>query len=279
MGEQKILFTDIDGTLLNDAREIPKENKEAIDRAVSAGHYVVIATGRPLESAKTVVENLGLMMPGCYMIAYNGAIVYDCGKDKILKKESLSYEYVSYLMQRAEEKGLYFHTYNGVKIVTKQDSEELAAYRNHTKLDCQIVDDIVEALEEEPQKVMLIHLTDKEKLEEFQRENMEWQKGKCISFFSMDSYLEYAPENATKGLGMEFLCDYLGIPMDNTIAAGDERNDIPMLETAHIGVAMKNAKDEVKACADYITQRTNNEAGIAEVIEKFLFSGGLFYGG
>ena len=76
---------------------------------------------------------------------------------------------------------------------------------------------------------------------------------------------------------MKFLCDYLGIPMENTIAAGDERNDIPMLETAHIGVAMKNAKDEVKACADYITQRTNNEAGIAEVIEKFLFSGGLFY--
>ena len=101
MGEQKILFTDIDGTLLNDAREIPKENKEAIDRAVAAGHYVVIATGRPLESAKTVVENLGLMMPGCYMIAYNGAIIYDCGKDKILKKESLPYEYVSYLMQRA----------------------------------------------------------------------------------------------------------------------------------------------------------------------------------
>ena len=127
-------------------------------------------------------------------------------------------------------------------------------------------------LDEEPQKAMLIHLTDKSKLEQFQRDNMEWQKGKCISLFSMDTYLEYCPPGATKAAGVDFLCEYLKVPLKNTVAAGDERNDIPMLQEAHIGVAMKNAKDEVKACADYVTQHTNNESGIAEVIEKFLLS-------
>ena len=101
---------------------------------------------------------------------------------------------------------------------------------------------------------------------------MEWQKGKCISLFSMDTYLEYCPPGATKAAGVDFLCEYLKVPLKNTVAAGDERNDIPMLQEAHIGVAMKNAKDEVKACADYVTQHTNNESGIAEVIEKFLLS-------
>ena len=103
-------------------------------------------------------------------------------------------------------------------------------------------------------------------------DNMEWQKGKCISLFSMDTYLEYCPPGATKAAGVDFICEYLDVPLKNTVAAGDERNDIPMLQEAHIGVAMKNAKEEVKACADYVTQRTNNEAGIAEVIEKFLLS-------
>ena len=75
--ETKILFADIDGTLLNDQKEIPKENMTAIQKALDLGHYVVVATGRPLDSAKAVAKDLGLMMQGCYLIAYNGAIVYD----------------------------------------------------------------------------------------------------------------------------------------------------------------------------------------------------------
>ena len=84
--ETKILFADIDGTLLNDQKEIPKENMTAIQKALDLGHYVVVATGGPLDSAKAVAKDLGLMMRGCYLIAYNGAIVYDCGNEKVLKK-------------------------------------------------------------------------------------------------------------------------------------------------------------------------------------------------
>lgn len=270
MSGKKILFADIDGTLLNDNREIPKENKDAIDRAVSQGHSVVIATGRPLDSGKKIVEELGLTMPGCYMIAYNGAVIYDCGNEKVLEKKFVPYPYVRELFERAKKAGLYVQTYNKTQIVTTQDCPELQHYRQHTKLTYQIVEDVMSVLEEEPQKVMLIHLTDKKQLEQFQRENMEWQEGKCHSFFSMDTYLEYCPLDSTKASGVRYLCEYLGVPIENTVAAGDERNDIPMLQAAYIGAAMKNAKDEVKAAADYVTQRTNNESGIAEIIEKFI---------
>ena len=67
--ETKILFADIDGTLLNDQKEIPKENMTAIQKALDCGHYVVVATGRPLDSAKAVAKDLGLLTPGCYPIA------------------------------------------------------------------------------------------------------------------------------------------------------------------------------------------------------------------
>ena len=104
--ETKILFADIDGTLLNDQKEIPKENMTAIQKALDCGHYVVVATGRPLDSAKAVAKDLGLMMPGCYLIAYNGAIVYDCGNEKVLKKESLPLAYVKELFERAKKAGI-----------------------------------------------------------------------------------------------------------------------------------------------------------------------------
>ena len=63
--ETKILFADIDGTLLNDQKEIPKENMTAIQKALDLGHYVVVATGRPLDSAKAVAKDLGLMSKNC----------------------------------------------------------------------------------------------------------------------------------------------------------------------------------------------------------------------
>lgn len=108
-------------------------------------------------------------MPGCYLIAYNGAIVYDCGNEKVLKKESLPLAYVKELFERAKKAGLYIQTYKGNQIITTQDSPELEAYRNHTKLPYQVVEDVFAVLDEEPQKAMLIHLTDKSKLEQFQK--------------------------------------------------------------------------------------------------------------
>lgn len=270
MEEKKILFTDIDGTLINDKKEVPKENMEAIKKALAAGHYVVIATGRPLVSGIMIAEKTELNMPGCYLIAYNGAVVYDFGKNKMIEEKTLSYDLVLELFRRAEQAGIYIQTYYKEQVVARCKTEELEAYCKHAKMDYLISDDIMEVLKEEPKKAMLIDFKEKEKLRRFRSENMDWQEGKCNSFFSTDSYLEYAPLGATKATGIHYLCEFLNIPLENTIAAGDERNDIPMIQEAHIGVAMQNAKAEIKEVADYVTKRTNNEGGIAEIIEKFM---------
>ena len=89
--ETKILFADIDGTLLNDQKEIPKENMTAIQKALDLATMWLWQPERPLDSAKAVAKDLGLMMQGCYLIAYNGAIVYDCGNEKVLKRISSSF--------------------------------------------------------------------------------------------------------------------------------------------------------------------------------------------
>ena len=128
----------------------------------------------------------------------------------------------------------------------------------------------VEIATEETNKVLLIELDDKKKLERFQKENLSWSEDKLSSFFSCDEYLEYCPLDTTKGSAISYLCNFLNIPIKNTIAVGDERNDISMLEAAQLGVAVKNAKEEVKSAAELVTENDNNHDAIAEIIEKYM---------
>ena len=93
-------------------------------------------------------------------------------------------------------------------------------------------------------------------------------------FFSCDQYLEFLPEGINKGSGVRFICSHLGVPLENTLAAGDAENDITMLQAVHTPCVMKNADPEMFSYASYITERDNNHSGIAEIIEKFILQEG-----
>lgn len=266
----KILFVDLDATLLCDDKSITEENKHAICRMLKEGHYITLATGRPVENGRIVVRELGLTMPGCYLIAFNGSILYDCSADRILLKRSIPIDVVEELFERAERAGIYVQTYNSTDIIATRHSKELEYYRKKSHLSYKISKNVMDVLEEEPQKVLLIALDHKDRLIKFQRDNMAWERGKCNSFFSCREYLEYCPVNTSKGTGVEYLRKILNMPPDSTVAVGDEQNDISMINAAHIGIAMKNGIPELKAEADYVTENDNNHSAIAEVIEKFI---------
>lgn len=270
MSERKILFTDLDGTLLSDDKTISEKNKEAVKAALKAGHYVTVATGRAVESARHVVRKLGLTLPGCYVIAYNGAVIYDSASDRILTEKKVPMQYVQHLIEKADEAGIYIQAYSNREVLTREHTKELDYYCRRTGMPYKLVPNLLDALIEETNKVLLIELNDKGKLERFQKENMNWSKDKLMSFFSCDEYLEYCPVDTTKGSAISYLCNFLNIPIKNTFAVGDERNDISMLEAAYLGIAMKNAKEEVKSAADAITENDNNHDAIAEIIEKYI---------
>lgn len=90
------------------------------------------------------------------------------------------------------------------------------------------------------------------------------------AFFSCEQCLEIIPRGLSKGNALVQLAQRLGIPIENTVAAGDAANDLSMLRATGIGVAMCNGTDEAKAAADAVTCRDNNHDGIAEIIEKYL---------
>lgn len=267
---KKILFTDLDGTLLRDDKTISEKNRLAIKQMLDAGHYVVVTTGRPVKSGLEVVKQLGLTIPGCYMIAFNGAVVYDCETDSVLIEKTMNIGDVEYLFQEADKYGLHVQTYTKGYLLAQKERAELEYYVKMTGMPYRIAENVLDALDTEPNKVLLCSLDEKNKLIQFQNEHKEWEKERCKSFFSCAEYLEYCPKDVDKGSGIRFLTDFLKVDPKNTYGVGDEQNDIPMLREAGVGIAVKNAGEEVKQAANYITENSNNEDAIAEIIEKIL---------
>lgn len=268
----KILFSDLDGTLLKDNKTVSEKNKAAINKLIEEGNYFAICTGRPVASGRRVAKELGLNTPGCYMICFNGGVVYDCAADRVLKEYSLLLNDVYRLFEAAEKEGLHIHTYNDTDILSLKHTKELDYYRFKSNMTYKIISNLVDGIDKAPQKCLLCNLDSQEKLLKFQADNMEWTKQNMNCFFSCQEYLEYVPKGIDKGSSIEYLCDFLNIPLENSVAVGDERNDISMIQAAHVGVAMKNSHEDVFAFADYVTEHDNNHDAIAEVIEKFILN-------
>lgn len=266
---KKIFFIDLDGTLMTDDKKISRKNREALRRAVDEGNYIALATGRAIASARNIARDLGLTRPGCYLVAYNGATIYDFSADCVLSSKKLPIEYAEYLYNEAHAAGIYIQTYSDTQVLAQARTKELLYYIERTKMPYRIEKDMWSMLNEEPPKMLLLDLNGKDRLEQFRNAHLDWEKGKCISFFSCPQYLEYCPEGATKGFGVQFLRKFLNIPHENTVAIGDQENDIAMIQAAYTGVAMQNAEQRVKDCADYVSVNDNNHDGVAEIIERF----------
>ena len=270
---QKMIFLDLDGTLLDDQKNLPKENREAINAALSMGHKVIVCTGRPLSSAIKLLPVFGLDKPGCFCITFNGGLIYDAGEKKSIYQKTLPLDQVKYVFDKAYEYGgIHIQTYTEEGFICERDTKESQYYEKMTKTDRKVVKDIFEELKgQEPCKMLAIAYDfDRKHIEGFRESLMDYAKGKMDVCFSCYEYLEFMPEGINKGNAIRWMSEYLNIPMEHTIAVGDAENDITMIKTAAVGAVMKNADDEIKQYGNYITEKDNNEGGVAEVIKKFM---------
>lgn len=267
----KLLFLDLDGTLLNDEKEISPVDMAAIDKMIAAGHKVIINTGRPLYSVMILAEKFGFLREGFYISAFNGGLIYDPVSDEKLKYDTLPTDVVRYMFDEAYKMGLHVHTYIDDHVVSEKDTKELEFYTKRIKMPPLVVDDFVSATKGIQPKIIVISLDGKERLIAYREAVKDYAEEMGLySTFSDVRLLEYANPLANKGEAIRFMCKHLGVDIKDTVAAGDEENDLPMIEAAGTGVCMKNGVDGLKAVADYITKHTNNEGGIAEIIDKFI---------
>lgn len=270
--ETKILFLDLDGTLLNDEKKITAGNRLALEKALSAGHRVVIATGRPLRSAIAKSEELGLTAPGCFVIAYNGGVVYDVHEKKIVFEKSIDAADACAIARLVDSHNVHVQTYDHDAVIVnpKWDDAALARYCAMIALGKRVEPDFPERLSHNPPKVLAVSYTDHEALETVAADIRREFSSEVDCFFSCKELLEVVPKGMNKGEAVRAMCARLGVPIENSVAVGDAENDLAMIQSSAVGVCMANGSERVKAVADYITLRDNNHDGIAEVVEKFL---------
>lgn len=268
----RILFSDLDGTLLDDAKNVSSRDLSSINEMIKAGHRFVIATGRPVFSAKLVARKLNLYRDGIYLCASNGGIIYDCGKEEIIHADFLAMDTVDILFRAAQKAGLHVQTYTDDHVVALRETDELKQYCKRIMMPYKILERIPEDLPTRPPKIIVICAKEGSRaiLEEFEKNNQAAVSGLTESVFSNDFLLEYLPVGVSKGNAAKIMCDLLGIPAANAVAAGDEANDIPMLTAAGVGCVVANATALAKSHADYVCANSNNESAVSEIIEKFI---------
>lgn len=268
----KILFTDIDGTLLNDKKEIPDVNRKAIEQLIEEGHKIVLTTGRALSGTVGQAEKLGLTFDGCYIIAFNGAEIYDSYRKETLYKCRIPMDTAARIFAICEEQKVHVQTYDDKYVLAKENNAYLERYCREIVCESKIDTELPYSLVEEPSKLLLLSYDDHDKLYEMQRLILEAEGDMVDAFFSSKGLLEVVLKGTNKGAAIKRLCHILNIPLEHSVGAGDGNNDIPLLETAYVGAAMKNAVDVVKEAADYVTEHDNNEGGLAEIIERFILN-------
>ena len=266
---KNILFTDMDGTLLLSDCTVSENMKNAMDKAVAAGHGIVLTSGRPLGSILERVVKLGFNYPKSYIISFGGALIYDCEAKKSIRSIRVQPDAIRKITDLCAKYGIHVQGYSDTEIVGTAEDEELEYYMTRVKIPFVKVSNIADYLTEGSYKLQIIDLKDHEKLEALKKEIAVAVPDGVDLFFSSPRYLEVLPKGVSKGEAVTYLASYLSMPMSRVFAAGDEDNDISMLQAAGHGVAMANAAEQIQAAADIVTTLDNNHDGLLEIFDTY----------
>lgn len=265
MSRTKILFTDMDGTLLRDDATISDYTRDTISRMTAAGHKFVLSSGRSLDNMIETKDKLGLNMPGMYISATNGTLIYECDTDKIIFESRLDMQDVKNIWPVAISENMHIQTYSDHDLIVPVHDEETDYYL--IKCKHPVIETLTpwEVLDKPPVKMLCIDLSDHDRIDAFGRKIAAMYPHLTVCF-SSTKYLEIFSAKAGKGNSLIWLCNYLGIPVENSYAAGDEFNDVSMIQAAGTGLAMCNGNPEIFQFADKIIKNDNNSDGLSQYI-------------
>ncbi len=273
MSNTKILAVDLDDTLFTTDKSICQENIDALNQMLDEGHVLAIDTGRPAHVVAKLLGNYPVFSrENVYFLTFQGSCGYDAFNKKDLFGTYLDNDGAIKLLTDMVESGVSGVAFEAGQIFAFRDDENVSGYGMFAKEKVEIIDSPTDLIGHNLIKIMGINFKDHKMLHDFEDKYLEETNRYFNSMFSNVAFLEYVSKDASKGGGLLKLADYLAIPESNTVACGDERNDISMIKMAQVGCAVSNAREELKAQADYITIADNNNGAVAEVIHKFILN-------
>lgn len=267
MIDYQILALDLDGTLTNSQKQITPLTREALIRIQEAGIKVVLASGRPTTGVLPLARELQLQRFGSYILSFNGGRITDCRSGQTVYNRLLPKDVAKPLFELIKDAPVDIVGYSSRGILSGLQTNE------YTKLESTInglpvihVDNFPASVEQENNKFLITGNPDD--IAMVKKRLIPYFHGLLNIYCSDPFFLEIMPQNIDKAHSLCKLLSSIGLTTEQMVCCGDGCNDITMLETAGLGVAMANAQTAVKEAADYITL-SNDEDGVLHVIENF----------
>ncbi|MFC7370098.1 Cof-type HAD-IIB family hydrolase [Fictibacillus iocasae] len=282
----KLIAIDMDGTLVNKQLKVTKENAQAIREAKNKGHLVVIATGRSYDEARFALSDAELHLP---LICVNGAEIRSDDWE-ILTSVPIPHIQYEQIARTLNNEDIYYELYTNKGTYTANrerayevmkdivltsnpeatdDDVQKAALRRIKLGLVNVVSSYSELLQEEGVEVYKLLAFDGNHDKLTRAANHLTEMDELAVSSSSKNNLEITNAEAQKGVALEKFAQMHDICMKDTMAIGDNFNDVSMLERAGTPVAMGNAEEEVKKIAKYVT-KSNEESGVAHAIRNFL---------
>lgn len=286
----KLVAVDLDGTMLNSYGMVTDNTKNVIKKVINNGTDVIIASGRPIDSIKTIAKEIGSEN---YFIAGNGALIYDIKNDEVIYEKFMTKEKVLEVIKICEENSISYNLYTESTIIAKSLKFNVLYYQKENlkkeeskRTNITIVDDIYSYVQnlENPRFLKITVCDDNKfvfqsiirklrKVNNIEVLDVLHMSRKMIRQGTEDIPIEYyyteiSLKDVDKWNAIEYLIEKLNIKKDEVIAIGDNVNDKIMIENAGLGVVMGGSTPVVTEIADFVTN-SNNDEGVANCLKKF----------
>ena len=259
---------DLDGTLNNDQKVITEKTRAALLRAQEQGIRLVLASARPSPGLYRERDVLRLQDHGGILMSYNGGRIVDAATGRVLFETAMDLQQARTVLRALESLPVTPILDDGERFyVTDRNGYQVAYECRNNAMQCVEVENIADFISFAPIKILMS--VDPRIISQIQKQIASVLPPRLLVVQTAPFYLEIIPITINKGRGLLEICKALNVDPGEVIAFGDAENDIPMLQTAGIGVAMGNAGVQVTAAADMVTG-SNNEDGIAAALELLL---------
>lgn len=260
----KYAFCDLDYTLLTTDKKISKNNLDAIDKFIEKGNKFIMCSGR----VPFALNEYKVLLNASDIVSSNGGVIIS--NNKIIKKSSLSKDVLKKIIDYAIAKDRYLRIFSidcmYILNFPKDKESQGFVYKEHKFVDHKEIYDLIENVE-----ILKIVCSSafKDVLSQITKEikDLNLNLETCLSAYN---FLEFNNKGENKGNGIIDYCKLNNIDINDTIAIGDNENDISMFKVAGYNACPSNAIDEIKELSDYISDKDNDEDAVKDILEKFL---------
>ena len=269
----RLIALDIDGTLVGDDLVIHPRTRAAVQAASERGVAVSLVTGRMASSARSFAENLGLTGP---LVAYQGALVREMPEPgssrigRLLYHRPLPAGIAREICVWATERGLDVHANHLEKMILRADEPRADDYSAFMGSRAVLVPNLIEWLRHPVTK--LVAVADEPVPADALEPGRLAFAGRCAVTLSHPRFLEFLAPGISKGRAIRWLARRMGVSLDQTMAIGDQFNDLEMIAEVGHGVAMPSAPAQVQAVARHLAPPVTDE-GAAQMIEELVLGG------